>query len=522
MADRVEIFDVECPANTTQAAPIEVATPFDPGTVEKVWVVIPDGHSGLTGIALMVGHETVVPFNRRATPTALRKFIEGNDESIPFDLDNLPDSGAWSALLFNTDLNAHQWQLRFEINELGAAPAVAIAAPAVIPAQAIEGAAAPEAPVSAEAPEAPPGEVGETGAPEAPPEATAPEAPPEAPPSEGPAGTEAPAAPAPEGPETGEPPAAPVEGAPPPEGPEAGEAPEGPGPGSGPSPGKPGSSKPHGTTKVRTRTVTTHETRPAGGWLPHGARYDERRVDQGQDFITGWGGPIIAAGDGYVVHNLSDKPFPGGFGPHYAVVHIDTGPFAGHDWYIGHCTSTVSAGEHFKEGHQLARADQGHVEGGGWCELGEAPGGTPGPMGTGAKWHHLFGTRTITRTKKETVKVKAPAKGKPKGTGKHPSKPGGKHPSKGGKMHPAAPGRTRSGKAPAKRAAGPKAVGRGGKPSGAARKAGPVARKAAARPAPRPASRPAARPPAPAPRRPPPPPPPPARRAAPPPPKRRR
>ena len=37
MAQRVEIFDVECPLSTPVATPIEVATPFDPGLVEAVY-----------------------------------------------------------------------------------------------------------------------------------------------------------------------------------------------------------------------------------------------------------------------------------------------------------------------------------------------------------------------------------------------------------------------------------------------------------------------------------------------------
>lgn len=454
MADRVEIFDVECPPATLPAAPLEVAVNFDPGLVEKVWVVIPDGHAGITGIILAVAHEPVVPFNRRVSPTAAWRFIEGNDESIPFDLTGYPDSGQWSVWLFNEDANAHQWQLRFEVNELRHAEPELSTGPAPIATTASGEAATPEAPApageetpvpapSGEAP-TPPAEVPSTPAP-------APEA---APPAEGAEAPEAPPAPAPGEPAPAGEPVAPIEPAPAAEGPEAGEPAGAPGPSGAPAGRAP--APPHGraTTRVETRTRTSHETRPAGGWLPHGARYDERRVDQGQDFITGWRGPIIAAGDGYVIHNLSDRAFPDGFGPHYCVVHIGTGPFAGHDWYIGHCTSVVHDGQHFKEGATLAHADQGQVEGGGWCELGEAPGGVPGPNGNGARWHYLFGTRTITRTHTERVrvKVKPPSGRKPPA---HHGKPalahGRKPPVKGkgkppGKRSPA--GRPFKGNAP--------------------------------------------------------------------------
>lgn len=514
MADRVEIFDVECPELTPASAPLEIATTFDPGLVEKVWVVIPDGHAGLTGIALAVGHETLIPFNRRTTPTATRKFIEGNDESIAFDITNAPDSGAWSAFLFNEDRQVHRWQLRFEINLLrpaAPAPGAEITSLAISSSGELT---APETPPPAGEAEPAPTPGPEAPSVPAPPEAAP--APESAPPAEGPEAGE-PEAPTPappaEGPEGGEPEAPAVEKALT-EAAEREAEHETPPPGPGPTARRPGMPRGRAPETTRVERKVTRETRPAGGWLPHGARYTQERVDQGQDFITDWGGRIIAAGDGYVIHNLSDRPFPNGFGPHYCVVHITTGPFAGHDWYIGHCTSKVNAGEHFREGHELALADQGHVQGGGWCELGEAPGGVPGPMGNGQRWHHLFGERTIEHVTTVRVKVKAPPAHGRKPPGRKPPPTHGRKPPAPGSLH-REPGRTRPvSKAPTHRAAGPPPVGRVGKPTGAAPHAAPPPPRRAAAP-PRPAP--------PPPRRaPPPPPPPPPRRAPPRPAPRRR
>lgn len=115
---------------------------------------------------------------------------------------------------------------------------------------------------------------------------------------------------------------------------------------------------------------------PAGGWLPPGAPVNWQRSDQGRDFVTTWQGIIQGPGDGVCVNVGSNVPFPDGFGPDYPWVKITTGQFAGHTFYIGHCSTLVHTGQAFKFGDPLARADQGHnFEGtlGGWVELGEIP-----------------------------------------------------------------------------------------------------------------------------------------------------
>lgn len=132
---------------------------------------------------------------------------------------------------------------------------------------------------------------------------------------------------------------------------------------------------------------------PADGWLPPGAKFSWQHPDQGRDFVTNWAGIIQAPGDGYVVENGSDRPYPNGFGPSYPVVRIESGDFRGHTFYIGHCTSLVSPGERFGFGHALAKANQGNPrlvgvpEDGGWVELGEIqPDGVYGPEAP----HHWF------------------------------------------------------------------------------------------------------------------------------------
>jgi hypothetical protein len=110
MPARVEVIDITCPAS--QATALEIALPFNPGVPRKVTIIIPDGHSGLTGISLGYGHMPVIPRSKNA-------YFSGNDEVIPLDLSNYPDGPAWQAFVVNSDLQIHSWEVRFELDEIG-------------------------------------------------------------------------------------------------------------------------------------------------------------------------------------------------------------------------------------------------------------------------------------------------------------------------------------------------------------------------------------------------------------------
>ena len=119
----------------------------------------------------------------------------------------------------------------------------------------------------------------------------------------------------------------------------------------------------------------------AGGFLPKGALYKPGRKDQGQDGQTNPGGAILAPGAGYVVAVKSD---PNGFGPRYPVVHFTSGPYAGHDIYLGHTLSALSPGSRFAPGTVLSHTGTrgiGNATVPGWFEIGFAPGGLPGAFG---------------------------------------------------------------------------------------------------------------------------------------------
>lgn len=135
-------------------------------------------------------------------------------------------------------------------------------------------------------------------------------------------------------------------------------------------------------------TNTTTIPSAAGGFLPPFAKYIADRVDQGRDFITDPGGPIVAPGDGWVLDVLNNGPAGVGFGTSYPIVKFSDGPFAGQTMYIGHCLSALEKGATFKAGDTLAVTGKtgneswnGNASKPGWCEIGFAPGGFPGVFG---------------------------------------------------------------------------------------------------------------------------------------------
>lgn len=119
----------------------------------------------------------------------------------------------------------------------------------------------------------------------------------------------------------------------------------------------------------------------AGGFLPKGAVYKVGRKDQGRDFQTNPGGPIIAPGAGKVIAVKSD---PSGFGPSYPVVRFTSGPYKGKTMYIGHTLSRLKPGQRFRQGQVISVTGThgiGNATTPGWGEIGYAPGGNPGSFG---------------------------------------------------------------------------------------------------------------------------------------------
>lgn len=135
------------------------------------------------------------------------------------------------------------------------------------------------------------------------------------------------------------------------------------------------------TEAVPSETLHGNPGSQAGGFLGKGFSYQSGRHDQGHDFQTDPGAPIVAPGAGVV---LSVKSDPNGFGPAYPVVHFTSGPYAGHDIYIGHTLSVLRPGQRFQPGQVISHTGThpvGNAQVPGWAEIGYAPGGIPGSFG---------------------------------------------------------------------------------------------------------------------------------------------
>lgn len=109
--DRVEAFAVTVAAGVLPAAPSSTDVSFAPGYVVGVEIIIPDGHLGLTGIALAAAHTAILPHTVGA-------FIVGNDEKIEWPLQHESNAGNWQALTYNSDVFPHTFQLRFLVVEI--------------------------------------------------------------------------------------------------------------------------------------------------------------------------------------------------------------------------------------------------------------------------------------------------------------------------------------------------------------------------------------------------------------------
>jgi hypothetical protein len=110
MATRFESTVVTCNASVAPSNPTVVALGFDGGIVLAMRIVIPDGHAGLTGIALGYGGNATVPFGALA-------YYSGNDREIILRYTDNQPGVAWSAFLCNGDTQPHGWEIDFDLSD---------------------------------------------------------------------------------------------------------------------------------------------------------------------------------------------------------------------------------------------------------------------------------------------------------------------------------------------------------------------------------------------------------------------
>lgn len=105
-AERVFAFDVPVSPGVTSASPTTTAFSMPSVVVVGIEIVIPDGVNGLAGIALAMGGQRVIPENAGS-------WIVRNDDVVRWSIDGYPNTGAWQAITYNTDVFSHTFHVVF-------------------------------------------------------------------------------------------------------------------------------------------------------------------------------------------------------------------------------------------------------------------------------------------------------------------------------------------------------------------------------------------------------------------------
>lgn len=125
MAWEVRNYAMTVPRLTLLAAPVTLAMDMPARTVRHVRVRIPPGPNGQVGFAIAMAGVPVIPTNTGG-------YIVGNDETIEWDLANLPDSGAWQLIAYNLGQLAHTLYVTFSVDPPAASRPVGLAPPLVV------------------------------------------------------------------------------------------------------------------------------------------------------------------------------------------------------------------------------------------------------------------------------------------------------------------------------------------------------------------------------------------------------
>ncbi len=132
MATRIEQFEIVTPAGTLQTAPITTALTFTEAMVEQLWLTIPSGHAGLTGIAFFHSSVQVIPFKAGT-------FIKGDGQTMPWELQRFPTGAKWSVRTYNEDVYDHTHHIRLLIQDIPPAGLPPVVEPAPVTPEATEG-----------------------------------------------------------------------------------------------------------------------------------------------------------------------------------------------------------------------------------------------------------------------------------------------------------------------------------------------------------------------------------------------
>lgn len=111
MADEIRAFQATFPAGTALATPLTVNMAFPPRAVDVLEITVPPGPSGLMGFRITMGGTSVLPIQPNT-------WLVTDDDKIVWELNGLPNSGAWQIQGYNTDEYDHSVYVRFLVSQV--------------------------------------------------------------------------------------------------------------------------------------------------------------------------------------------------------------------------------------------------------------------------------------------------------------------------------------------------------------------------------------------------------------------
>lgn len=104
-------FAVTIPAGTLQSAPLVTSTQFETNEVKRIEWVFPGGCNGVVGI--QIGARSV-----QVLPSGQGQFHVRSGAAEGIDVEELPNTGDWSVIGYNTGAFPHTVQVTFHVNRI--------------------------------------------------------------------------------------------------------------------------------------------------------------------------------------------------------------------------------------------------------------------------------------------------------------------------------------------------------------------------------------------------------------------
>jgi hypothetical protein len=109
--DRLYLLSALTPKNTPIVTPVSTPWPMEDAHLDRITVIIPDGHAGLTGIRVLWAGTQIIPFSTNV-------YLTGNDRVVPILFDDYITISGLVIQTYNTDIFDHTFFLEAIISDL--------------------------------------------------------------------------------------------------------------------------------------------------------------------------------------------------------------------------------------------------------------------------------------------------------------------------------------------------------------------------------------------------------------------